>query len=138
MSSTEEEAEEVGTGAIDPVALSKDAASVFGERLGVTLDYSPKSLKRLDRAISRYFRKEEPLPTTVLSLGAYLGEVIRRNIGGRWKLKDNYMECYIGDLGVIEALYPFRRVYKRFVRGKRASLHLWFVAAARIASLRTV
>lgn len=110
------------------------AVSTFKDRFGLSLDYSPASLKIMDKAISKYFPKgEEPLPTTLLPLGAYLGEVLRRNLGGEWRLEDPIFDSFLVISGQKEKAepYPFRRVAKRFVEGKGASLESWYAAAAR-------
>ena len=115
-------------------AWAEDAVSVFGDRFGIVLDYSPESLRKMDDAISTSFEKgEEPLPTTALPLGAYVGEVVRVNLGGDWHIAESVLESsiVISGPGGGQELYPFRRVVKRFVEGTSASLEVWYEAAVR-------
>ncbi|MGQ9690289.1 MAG: DUF6278 family protein [Thermoproteota archaeon] len=64
-----------------------------GEKAGVKLDYSLESLKSLDAADSRLrLDAKDPgeLPSDVLGAyliltGSYLGEVIVRNLSGKWE-----------------------------------------------------
>ncbi len=118
----------------DLIRMAEDAVSVFGDRFGIILDYTPESLRKMDDAISTHFEEgEEPLPTTVLPLGAYVGEVVRVNLGGDWRLAEPLTESsvVITGSGGGHELYPFRRVEKRFVEGRGASLLAWYEAAGR-------
>lgn len=54
-------------------------------RLGVELDYSPASLAHLESFLSRQLPGDDrPDDTLAMRVGAYFGEVIRRNLGGQW------------------------------------------------------
>lgn len=118
---------------VDVVRWAEDCVETFGDRFGVVLDYGPESLAKVDEAISEYFEAgEEPLPTTVLVLGAYLGEVVRLNLGGEWRLAEDPLESAVSLAGA--ELYPFRRVAKRFMEGPSSSLAAWYEAVARPAS----
>ncbi len=125
-------------GAKTSTDLSNDAEQVvhvFGDRFGIALDYSPESLGKVDEAISKFFEEgDEPLPTTVLPIGAYVGEVVRVNLGGQWHITEPLLDSAI-DLAGVE-LYPFRRVAKRFEEGSSASLRAWYEAAARAMDRR--
>jgi len=102
--------------------------------LGLELDFSPGSLRVLDEAIDRFFRSKEPLvATTVLSFGAYVGEVVIRSLGGRWQPAAAWDDCAVVDIGPIAEMFPMRRVAKRFEEGEEASLAFWYEAAARAA-----
>ncbi len=76
----------------DPVALARLLAQ-DAEDLGIDLDFTPASLPALDRLLAddRSLLAESPEATrqddekwVSLKIGAYLGEVIRRSIGGTW------------------------------------------------------
>ena len=120
----------------DLIRMAEDTVSVFGDRFGIILDYTPESVRKMDDAISTYFKKgEEPLPTTVLPLGAYIGEVVRVNLRGDWRIAEPVTESsiLIGGRDGGQELYPFRRVAKRFVEGMGASIESWYEVAARAA-----
>src|SRR5206468_2270334 len=92
--------------------------------------YSPESLRAMDDAISTHFPEgDEPLPTTILPIGAYLGEVVRINLGGRWRIEESIFDSAV-ELAHAE-LYPLRRVAQRFEEGTSASLSGWYNVVAR-------
>lgn len=54
---------------------------------GVALDYSPTSLRVIDRIIQRFRQnklKESHIAETLFSFGCYAGEVLVKNLGGAW------------------------------------------------------
>ena len=66
-----------------PIQQAERFVRDLGAR-GVVLDYTPASLGRLETVLSRQPPMAQPDATFALLAGAYLGEVIRRNIGGQW------------------------------------------------------
>ncbi|GEM_PF-3528420 len=63
------------------------ASSKKGPVKDVTLDYSPQSLSDLDKIITEFSKiglPETQIHPALNMFGLYLGEVIIRNIGGRW------------------------------------------------------
>lgn len=56
---------------------------------GATLDYTPESLKEVDRILLQ-FREERVAPgviaETIFCFGCYVGEVMRRTLGATWAL----------------------------------------------------
>jgi hypothetical protein len=76
------------------------------KELGKTLDYSLESLKILEALIQRVrnhfidLKKEQKLTEQIVqrasvSIGAYLGEVIRRHYGGNWIAKNAIMKVLV-------------------------------------------
>lgn len=53
---------------------------------GLALDYSTDSLQRLDSFITEYFLNSNTTVSEIViyRTGCYLGEVVRRNLGGTW------------------------------------------------------
>jgi hypothetical protein len=70
--------------ALDHAQLAVEAAWEESER---TLDYSPGSLESVDEQIE-LLREEghtsEDVAEALFVIGCYIGEVIRRGLGGRW------------------------------------------------------
>lgn len=73
---------------------------------GYRLDFRIKSLDEIDRLIAEHSEEGQPLPgglldgalgTRLFALGGYVGEVLRRNTGGRWVGDDDDPE---GELNV--------------------------------------
>jgi hypothetical protein len=60
---------------------------VVQENYGVALDYNPASLKKLDAIVDDLRRDQrfESLQTLLFSMGCYVGEVLVRHAGGRWR-----------------------------------------------------
>ena len=92
--------------------FARDAPKVFG----VTLDFSPQSLMIVDQIVETKFRRgKEAKATTPIPFAAYVGEVIRRNIGGRWVLRDGVVG--LESIGKIDITYPMGKSAKRFKFG---------------------
>ena len=64
------------------------------DKYGVTLDYQPASIQRVDAILGRLHGQYLSSPndkrwdTEGLGWGAYVGEVIRRQYGGTWERED--------------------------------------------------
>ncbi len=113
--------------------IAESARRDARQTLSVDLDFSPSSLEVLDGAIDRFFVHGEPIATTtILALGAYVGEVIIRNLGGRWNPGFRFDECAVVDAGAVAEMYPMRRVAKRFEDGPSTSIYAWFETASKL------
>jgi Family of unknown function (DUF6278) len=108
------------------------------QNYGVRLDYSPQSLGTLDRIIDDLRRDQrfEALQTLLFSMGCYVGEVLVRHAGGRWR---STLEMGMGPvasspIGVEmpggRGCNPVARVYRRFQKGREDSLLAFFAAMA--------
>jgi hypothetical protein len=81
-------------------AHAADAVAFAERRFKIKLDYSEGSLVEIDRILTDRARAGLVVPSTLTireedelwvfckMLGGYVGEVIIRNIGGTWQLKD--------------------------------------------------
>jgi hypothetical protein len=81
-------------------AYATDAVGYAARRLNITLDFSEASLQDVDRILADYSKGELLVPERLSDaqreelwvfckvIGGYLGEVIIRNIGGQWELRD--------------------------------------------------
>jgi hypothetical protein len=76
------------------MATMADGAIPLAAQLGFTLDYSEDSVKALEQYVMELYEflltpestwTEEMKWSAALTLGAYLGEVIRRIHGGEWQ-----------------------------------------------------
>lgn len=96
---------------------------------GYRADFSPESLWHIDFFFDDHSRNGEPIPGGLLSedlgirlfaLGAYVGEVLRRNIGGEWLVDDTDPQAEINvalKLASGALCWPIQRVIKRFKNG---------------------
>jgi len=108
---------------------------------GYKADFSLESLKQVDRFFEEQVTNGQPKPGGLLSqqlgarlfaIGAYVGEVIRRQNGGEWQGDDNDPQTEINiavrlKTGVI--LWPVQRVMKRFKNGTEDGIWIYGAAA---------
>lgn len=109
---------------------------VVAQNYGVTLDYSAASLRQLDTIVDDLRRDQrfEALQTLLFSMGCYVGEVLVRHAGGRWrttpepgtgKAASSPIAVEMPDGRVCN---PVGRVYRRFQKGREDSLAGFFRA----------
>lgn len=101
---------------------------------GYRADFSPSSLWHIDFFFDDHSRNGEPIPGGLLSeevgkrlfaIGAYVGEVLRRNIGGEWRGDDTDPQAEINvelRLASGARCWPVQRVIKRFRNGSEDSV----------------
>ena len=104
---------------------------------GYDADFSPNSLVEIDRFFSEHSADGQPVPGGLLceslgsrlfSLGAYSGEVLRRNVGGEWRGDDDdpavelTVELHLPDSTIC---WPMQRVMKRYQNGPSDSVAMW-------------
>jgi len=108
---------------------------------GYKADFSLESLKQVDRFFEEQVTSGQPKPGGLLSqqlgarlfaIGAYVGEVIRRQNGGEWQGDDNDPQAEINvavrlKTGVI--LWPVQRVMKRFKNGSEDGIWIYGASA---------
>lgn len=116
-------------GIIDDVQAAVEWISPALTSSGYRADLSPSSLWDLERFFDEQAKGGRARPGGLLSeglgsrlfgLGAYLGEVIRRNLGGTWHGEDGDPQAEINvavDLTGGARIWPVQRVMKRFANG---------------------
>jgi hypothetical protein len=107
---------------------------------GYEADFSPESLWEIDRFFDEQARKGAPRRWGLLakdtglrlfSLGAYVGEVVRRDVGGEWEAHDDDAEGELSlalrlpDGGVV---WPVQRAVKRMRNGAEDGIVAYAVA----------
>jgi hypothetical protein len=97
------------------------------KKLGdMTFDYSEQSVEQLESFVDRLWDPNAPpseaeLDSLTKLIGAYLGEVMIRNVGGHWAWSpDRNMPAIETDQG--SWAYVLDKVYKRQVAGSEESL----------------
>ncbi|MFO0570321.1 MAG: hypothetical protein U0263_32060 [Polyangiaceae bacterium] len=100
-------------------------------------DFSPNSLVEIDRFFSEHALDGKPVPggllsesfgSRIFSIGAYCGEVLRRNLGGDWRGDDSDPEVEINvELHLPDSTicWPMQRVMKRYKLGSSDSIAAW-------------
>jgi len=82
------------------------------------LDFSPQSLQLIDHAITKFHGNKAELDSTITLYGAYVGETVRRALGGTWVRTDEETPPQLNDVGGSATVFPFAWAYKRFTNGE--------------------
>lgn len=73
------------------------------------LDYSRESLKSIDRVLEKNFAQNTLDEKTIADMGMYLGETLRRIIGGQWRFNEGFHELCI-DLPEEGFIFPISQI----------------------------
>jgi hypothetical protein len=114
-----------------------EAADWMAEALsssGYRADFSPSSIRRVDKFFDHHapdgvIRPDGLLGTEVgarlFGLGSYVGEVIRRELGGQWRGDDADPEAELNVALILSsgaAILPVQRIIKRAQNGPEDSI----------------
>jgi hypothetical protein len=112
-------------------ALTKD---------GYAADFTPASLREIDRFFDEQTRKGEPRRWGLLakdtslrlfSIGAYVGEVVRREVGGEWEGDDEDEQAELNlalRLPDDSVVWPVQRTIERMRNGAEDGIAAYAVA----------
>lgn len=88
------------------------------ETFGVTFDYSPQSLQLVDHVITKFHRDRAMFDHTIVTYGCYIGETIRRSLGGEWTPgSEDEGQPVLKDVGGSVTVFPIAWAAKRFANG---------------------
>ena len=111
---------------IRTLADANQNLATLRKRFDIQFDYSEHSLAVLDDVISKcWSAPPKKLDTMVAMFGSYLGETIRRQLGGLWA-EDEVGYHLINVGGVDTRVDPFSKMRKRFHNGSGDSLSAYF------------
>jgi hypothetical protein len=108
------------------------------QNYGVALDYGVASLAELDAIIEDLRRDQrfEVVQPVLFSMGCYVGEVLVRHGGGRWRRTEDLGKggaVAISPIGIEmpdgRGCSPVGQVYRRFHKGRQDSIALFYEAA---------
>ncbi len=114
--------------------IAEIAVTMVQQVDGYQLDYSPESLKAVDRILLNLHNQgvsPQSIQKTVISLGCYVGEVMVRNLGYKWDLPSE-TERAVGFsmIGVRDKKggfsNPIGKVYKRVQNGQEDSVVFFY------------
>lgn len=115
-----------------------DIAASAAHVSGVQLDYTPDSLRLVD-AIFDDLRADgvagEQLAETLFGFGCYVGEVLARHAGGRWRATAEDEHALVGwpmlvELGEQRWCNPIGKAFKRLENGPEDSLWYFYTVFA--------
>jgi len=118
---------------------AKAAVEYSRNTLNVDLDYSVGSVERVEQILSDIYRKfpkgrltrrllqifgRKGLQATCNMFGGYIGEVMRRQLGGTWtrdpRVANTFCLCKNGN-----RIFPPSKVYKRLTDGENNNVWLY-------------
>jgi hypothetical protein len=104
----------------------------------VTLDYSEATLAMTDDIIAKHWN-EPPvmLDQIVMTFGAYVGETIRRHLGGHWEYDEERGYNLVGMVNSDMRINPFAKVRKRFLNGDEDSIAYCYQVIRKVCEERT-
>jgi hypothetical protein len=122
--------------------FAQDAVRFAQEQYRVKLDYSEKSIRRVEiivedlsqqlpRTKTGRLSQRGSLPKAVSAIcnmfGGYIGEVLRKNYGGRWDIGTTTPDKPIIALNIKGLhLFPPTKVYKRLADGSEEDLWSYY------------
>jgi hypothetical protein len=128
------------------LGYAESAVLTAATRWGLILDFSEKSLEGVEQVLSRFHEAArcaagatpaETVRRAAIVWGTYVGEVLRRHLGGRWTNtpvppQGPVLRLRIGNAEV----YPLRKVEKRILEGPGDAIPFYFQATRKIAAGR--
>lgn len=117
--------------------ISADWISQALQSSGYRYDFSPKSLCEIDRFFDEHSQNGLAIPGGLLShdlgsrlfaIGAYMGEVIQRHIGGFWVIDEADPQADINvefNLPDGTRCWPVQRSMKRYKNGYEDGIAAW-------------
>jgi len=121
----------------EDIAASADWISRALISSGYSADFTPQSLWEIDRLFDEHSRNgaakqggllSSGLGQRVFAIGSYMGEVVRRKLGGEWVGTDNDPEAEINvELQLHDGTrcWPVQRAMKRFKNGAEDGIAAW-------------
>lgn len=100
---------------------------------GVALDYSPESLKDVDKILLRFHEdgmRVRYIADPLFCIGCYVGEVMCRRLGARWVDPPNQMMGMFPVVLIGSDNYsaPISKVYKHVMNGAEDSVYFFYRA----------
>jgi hypothetical protein len=123
--------------------LAETCVAAANQISGLVLDYSPGSLDLVDRQMDTFAadgHDSSVLASTLFAFGCYVGEVLVRNLGGRWvsvekpvmKDRAGFPMVVMMDSG--DWWNPIGKVFKRLDDGPSESISYFYAVAAQAAA----
>jgi hypothetical protein len=113
--------------------VAESAVTIARDRFDTSLDFSEGNLGQLElllqQANEHYIQASSvenappvPIDTTVRVWGSYLGEVIRRSLGGEWIVEEKVVYLQLG----FQRLDPLLEVRSRIMNGPTFNVQTYF------------
>lgn len=121
----------------EDIATSADWISRALKSSGYRADFSPESLWEIDRFFDEHSENgkaksasllSEDLGPRLFAIGSYIGEVVRRKVGGEWSGDETDPQVEINvELHLPDGArcWPVQRAMKRFKNGPEDGIAAW-------------
>ena len=126
--------------------LAAKYVDIFQQNFGTTLDFSPSSLEKVDHMLEQFHQEgnsPEEMQGTVAVVSCYIGEVFRRNAGGKWVSGDGENVPDVIRFPLMMKLpggrytVPYAKVAKRIQNGNEDSISFYYQVLTQITSTRS-
>jgi len=88
------------------------------------LDFSPATLDVIEGILEQMHGRMKSAPEAIVAVwGGYVGEVVRRHYGGKWRVKDGVLQL---EITPTVSTFPMRTVQKRIIEGSAHALPQYF------------
>ncbi len=116
---------------------AKDAVTAAASEFDITLDHSPASVALVDKILLDFVEKyndkaleDEAVFTICNIFGAYIGEVLKSQVGGTWVYDQSSPDAPTVMLQVGENTYAFAGIcYERMVNDSKVSVNAYYEIA---------
>ncbi|MFC7548773.1 hypothetical protein [Plantactinospora sp. GCM10030261] len=117
--------------------FAADIVAAAAEISGARLDYTPNSLDAVDGILGEMHRdavRPEQVAETLFGFGCYVGEVMVRQAGGRWRTPTAETDGlltgfpFLVELSGGTCVSPIDKVFKRVVNGDEDNIRFYYHA----------
>ncbi|BFT30236.1 hypothetical protein D210916BOD24_14120 [Alteromonas sp. D210916BOD_24] len=116
---------------------ANDAVSAASSEFDITLDHSPASVALVDKILLEYVERyhdkalEDEAVFTICNIyGAYVGEILKAQVGGSWIYDQTNPEAPSVFLQVGENTYAFAGIcFERMVNDSKVSVNAYYEIA---------
>jgi hypothetical protein len=124
-------------------ALAELAVKAAWNVDSIELDYSPESLKQVDRILGKFHADKltaNQIGSTIFSFGCYVGEILVRQNSGKWKMPKQSLLAKFGlgesNMMVIElpngnVWNPIGKAFKLLENGEADSVSYFYAVAVK-------
>jgi hypothetical protein len=123
---------------------AQEAVTIARDRYSVTLDFSEASVRQLETLLAGMHTglpkpgdparpSDQWITSVAVTFGAYLGEILRRNLGGEWLKQNPKAPGSLPALNIHgDIVTPCRKVRKRILEGPVENVAFFYQGACQI------
>jgi len=108
---------------------------IYEKRHRVRLTYDMNDVGLLDKELEKNYEKNTLTPDETVCMGYYLGELLRRNVGGKYEFRKDYNAVALKCLDIVA--FPILKVQKALEDKNPAALESYaYVYAKKVSDKR--